>query len=78
MPYSKLDVIDELTVYVLVYDEYLNTLNDVDIQVYVDNELVNTVRTDNQGIARFKVSDACSVKFKYNSTFSNSVTITEG
>lgn len=77
-PYSKLDVIDEVTVYCIVYDEYLNTLNDVEVKVIVDDEPVSTVTTDNQGIARYKVSEACTVKFNYGETESNTITITGG
>jgi len=77
-PYSKLDVIDEVTVYCIVSDEYLNTLNDVEVEVIVDDEPVSTVTTDNQGIARYKVSEACTVKFNYSETESNTITITGG
>lgn len=75
-PYTKLDVIDEVTVYCIVYDEYLNTLNDVEVAVYVDDELTTTVSTDNQGIARYKVSEDCTVKFMYDESESNEITIT--
>ena len=78
VPYSKLDVINELTVYCIVADEYLNTLGDVEIQVYVDDELTTTVSTDNQGIARYKVSEACTVKFMYGESESNEITISGG
>ena len=77
-PYSKLDLVDEVTVYCIVGDEYLNTLNDVEISVYVDDELTTTVLTDNQGIARYKVDSACTVQFKYGETESNTITITGG
>ena len=78
-PYSVLDVVDEVTVYAILYDEYLNTLNDVEVNVLIDNEIVGTVKTDNQGIARYKVSEPCTVSFCYNGTeLSNSVTISGG
>ena len=77
-PYSKLDVIDEVTVYVIVSDEYLNTLGDVEVSVYVDDELTTMVSTDNQGIARYKVNEACTVKFMYGESESNEITITGG
>ena len=76
-PYTKLDYLDYLSVYVIVYDEFLNTLNNVFVDVYVDNELIATVETDNQGIARYEVSDACEISFKYDDNVSNSVIITQ-
>ena len=78
-PYTALDVVDEVTVYGILYDEYLNTLNDVEVNILIDNEIVGTVKTDNQGIARYKVSEPCTVSFCYNGTeLSNSVTISGG
>lgn len=77
-PYTKLDYLDSLSVYVIVYDEFLNTLNNVFVDVYVDNELIATVETDNQGIARYEVSEACEISFKYNDNVSNSVIISVG
>ena len=78
-PYSTLDVIDEVTVYCIVYDEYLNTLNNVELNVCIDNEVISTVVTDNQGIARFKVTEPCEVSFCYNGTdLSNTITISGG
>ena len=77
-PYTKLDYLDSLFVYVICYDEFLNTLNNVFVDVYVDNELIATVETDNQGIARYEVSDACEVSFKYNENVSNAVVIQGG
>ena len=78
-PYSTLDVIDEVTVYCIVYDEYLNTLNNVEVNILIDNEVISTVVTDNQGIARFKVTEPCEVSFCYNGTdLSNTITISGG
>lgn len=77
-PYTALDVIDKVTVYCILYDEYLNTLNNVEVTVYVDNELNTTVTTDNQGLARFEVDTPCTVKFIYNETESESITINGG
>ena len=76
-PYSVLDVVSELTVYCVLADEYLNTLGDVEVAVVVDDETVSTVTTDNQGIARYKVNEACTVKFMYGESESNEITITE-
>ena len=64
--------------YCIVYDEYLNTLNNVEVDVYVDNTLNTTVTTDNQGIARFKVDTASSVKFVYGTSESESIIINGG
>lgn len=78
-PYTVLDVVDEVTVYCIVCDEYLNTLNNVEVNVLIDSEVVATVKTDNQGIARYKVSEPCTVSFCYNGTdLSNSVMISGG
>ena len=78
-PYSTLDVIDEVTVYCIVYDEYLNTLNNVEVNILIDDEVISTVVTDNQGIARFKVTEPCEVSFCYNGTdLSNTITISGG
>ena len=74
-PYSKLDVISEVSVYCIVYDEYLNRLGNVNVDVYVDDTLIDTVLTDHTGVARYKVDQACSVVFKYGSVESNVVTI---
>lgn len=74
-PYTSLDVIDEVTVYCIVYDEYLNTLNNIDVDVYVDNELKTSVTTDSQGICRFKVDTPCTVKFIYQTNESGSINI---
>ena len=76
-PYTSLDVIDEVTVYCILYDEYLNTLNNVDVDVYVDNVLVNTITTDSQGIAEFNVKEPCTIKFAYGETESDEITINE-
>ena len=78
VPYSKLDVIDELTVYVIVYDDYLNTLNDVPINVLIDDTVVGQIQTDNNGIGRFTVNEPCEISFEYNGTESNSIQITRG
>ena len=77
-PYTQLGLVSELTVYCLVSDEYLNTLNNVSVSVVVDDEVVSTVDTDNNGLARFKVGDACSVKFVYGEVESEEITITDG
>ena len=74
-PYTRLDVISELSVYCIVYDEYMNTVNNVDVDVYVDNELVSTVTTDNKGVCKFKIKEPSNIKFKYNLVESNQITI---
>lgn len=76
-PYSTLDVVNEVTVYCIVYDEYLNTLNNVEVSVYVDNELNTVVSTDSQGLCQFKVDTACTVKFVYGASESKSITVGE-
>ena len=73
--YTKLDVIDELFVYCIAYDKYLNTLNNVEIDVYVDNELTGKTTTNNKGICKYSVNEPCTVKFTYKETDSNSINI---
>ena len=76
-PYSKLDVIDNITISVIVYDEFLNTLNNVTLDVYVDGVLTAIVKTDNYGIARYEVSEASEVSFVYDGNVSNSIIINQ-
>lgn len=74
-PYCQLNGLNELVVYCIVYDKYLNTLNNVEVSVYVDNELNTIIKTNNEGLCEFKVDTACTVKFKYEDTTSNEITI---
>lgn len=76
-PYSKLDLVDSIVVYCVVYDNYLNTLNNVPVYVFIDDELVGTVNSDNNGICKFSVSEPCRIKFNYGEIESNSVIIVE-
>ena len=76
--YSKLDVIDEVIVYCILYDEYLNRLGMVEVEVYIDDTLTDKVTSDNNGICRYPVDQACEVMFKYGNVESNTVTITGG
>lgn len=76
-PYSKLDVIDEVTVYCILYDNYLNTLNNTSVEVIIDNESFSEIVTGNDGVCRFKIDKPCSIKFKYNNITSNTITIIE-
>lgn len=74
-PYTNLDVIDEVTVYCVLYDEYLNTLNNVNVSVYVDDESAGTVVSDGGGVCRFTVDQPCTVKFVYGESVSDDVVI---
>ena len=76
-PYSKLDLVDEVVVYCIVYDDYLNTLNNVPVNVVVDGDVVSQISTDNNGICRFTIKQECTVQFAYNEIDSNVITITE-
>ena len=73
--YTKLDVIDELTVYCIVYDKYLNTLNNVLIDVLIDDVIISTITTNNEGVCRFKINKTCNMQFKYGDTESNIIHI---
>lgn len=74
-PYTRLDVLDTVTVYCIVFDEYLNTVNNVLVDVLVDEELVSQVYTDNDGRCSFSVREACSVQFRYGELLSNIITV---
>ena len=76
-PYTKLGVINEVTVYCILHDEYLNTLGNVGVDVYIDDELSGNVTSDSNGVCRFKVNQTCTVKFVYGELESNSVVIDE-
>lgn len=77
-PYSSLDLIDELTVYSILHDEYLNTLGNVNVDVYIDDELTTSVVSDSNGVCRFKVDQVCTVKFVYGELESNELVISGG
>lgn len=74
-PYTKLDVIDEVTVYCILHDEYLNTVGNVNVDVYIDDELSSSVLSDSNGVCRFKVDQPCTVKFVYGELESNDVVV---
>ena len=74
-PYSKLDLVDNIVVYCIVYDNYLNTLNNVGINVFVNNEKMGVVNTNNNGICKYSVSEPCNIKFNYDENDSNTITI---
>ena len=76
-PYSKLNQTESLWVYCIVYDEFLNTLNNVLVDVLVDDELTSQVTTDGSGECRFRINTACTVQFKYNEILSNNIILTE-
>lgn len=73
--YSKLDVIDDLDVFCIVYDKYLNTLDDIDVEVYIDEVMTDIVKTDTNGVCRFKVDQPCTVRFVYGELESNDVVV---
>lgn len=77
-PYSSLDLIDELTLYCILHDEYLNTVGNVNVDVYLDGELSGSVVSDSNGVCRFNVDQPCTVKFVYGELESNSVVISGG
>lgn len=77
-PYSKLDVIDDIVVSVIVYDEFLNTLNNITVNVLVDGDIVGQIQTSNNGIAKYSVSEHCTVSFEYSENLSNTIMISGG
>ena len=76
-PYTKLDVISEVTVYCILHDKYLNTVGNVNVDVYIDDELSGSVLSDSNGVCRFKVEQPCTVRFVYGELESNIVVIDE-
>ena len=76
-PYTKLNQTDFIWVYCIVYDKFLNTLNDVLVDVMVNNELYSQVKTDNAGECKIKVNTPSTIQFQYNGVLSNNIIITE-
>lgn len=74
-PYQVLDLADELTVYCVLHDEYLNSVGGVSVDVCVDGELVGTVLSDGDGVCRFKVEEPCTVQFVYGELESDEIVI---
>ena len=70
-PYSKLDVIDEVSISVIVYDEFLNTLNNITLNVVIDGDIVGQIQTSNTGIGKYTVSEPCGVSVEYGENLSN-------
>ena len=77
-PYSKLDVIDDLSIYCIIYDEFLNTLNNITVNVLVDGDVTAQIQTDNQGLCKYTVSEECEVSFEYGENLSNTIIISGG
>lgn len=77
-PYSKLDVIDDIVVSVIVYDEFLNTLNNITVNVLVDGDVVAQIQSNNQGLCKYTVSEPGEISFEYNENLSNTIIITGG
>lgn len=77
-PYSKLDVIDEVSISVIVYDEFLNTLNNITLNVVIDGDIVGQIQTSNNGIGKYTVSEPCEVSFEYDENMSNTIMISGG
>lgn len=76
-PYTQLNLLDNISVHCIVYDEHMNTLNNVPVNVLVDNILTNQVSTDSNGECEFKIDRAASVQFMYGGEVSNIINITE-
>ena len=74
-PYPVLDVVDEVIVYCVLNDEYLNSVGGVNVDVCVDGELVGTVLSDGDGLCRFRVEEPCTVRFVYGESVSDDVVI---
>ena len=77
-PYSKLDLLDEVTVSVIVFDEFLNTLNNTTINVLINGDVTAQIQTSNNGIAKYTVTEACEVSFMFDENLSNTIMISGG
>ena len=76
-PYTTLDV-PELSIYCIIYDEFLNTLNNVTLNVLVDGDVVAQIQSDNQGLCKYTVTEPCTVNFMYDENLSNAIVISGG
>ena len=76
-PYTTLDI-DEVSVYCIVYDEFLNTLNNITLNVVIDGDIVGQIQTSNTGIGKYTVSEPCEVSFEYDENLSNTIMISGG
>ena len=76
-PYTKLDVIDDIAISVIVYDEFLNTLNNISVNVLIDGDVVAQIQTSNNGIAKYTVTEPCEISFEYAENISNTIIIQE-
>lgn len=77
-PYTKLDIIDDVVISVIVYDEFLNTLNNITLNVVIDGDIVGQIQTSNTGIGKYTVSEPCEVSFEYGENLSNLIVISGG
>ena len=76
--YRKLDLIDEVAVYCIVYDEYLNTLNNIGVNVLVDGDVTAQIQTNSQGVCKYKINKPCNLSFEYMNNNSNILNIRGG
>lgn len=76
-PYTRLDV-PQLQVYCIVYDEFLNTLNNITLNVLVDGDVTAQIQTDNQGLCKYTVTEPCEVSFEFEDNISNLIQINGG
>ena len=74
-PYPVLDVVDEVTVYCILNDEYLNSVGNVSVDVSVDGVVVGSVVSDGDGLCRFRVEEPCTVRFVYGESVSDEIVI---
>lgn len=77
-PYTKLDLVDELSVYCIIYDEFLNTLNNITVNVVVDGDNVGQIQTNSQGICKYTITEPCEISFEYDANVSNLIQISGG
>lgn len=73
-PYTTLDI-DEVSVYCIVYDEFLNTLNNVTVNVLIDGTVTGQIQSNNQGLCKYTVSEPCEVSFEFEENVSNLIQI---
>ena len=73
-PYTTLDI-DEVSVYCIVYDEFLNTLNNIGVNVLVNGDVTAQIQSNNQGLCKYTVTEPCEVSFEFEDNVSNLIQI---
>ena len=74
---SLTSYLTSLKIYCFVYDNYFKALTDLDVEVYINNEYIDTVKTNTDGICEYTITRDCSIFFKIEDNESNTIIIGE-